>query len=315
MSDNRPWFVTGAAGFLGSHVIDECLRRGRNIVAIDNLSWGKAEHLAAAQPGAMQLVVADIRDADGTAKLFARYRPQAVIHLAALHYIPAAIADPPLAVGINVQGTESVLSAAAAAGVERLYFASTGDVYAPQEGALREDSPIAPFNIYGLTKLMGEQLVALAARNRPELCAVVGRLFNLYGPRETNPHLLPEILKQIRQRPDAPLQLGSLWPRRDMVPVMEAARAVVELVERAAPGVTTVNVATGQARTMQQVVDLLGELRGRPLVVETDPSRIRAVERPHLQADVAKLHSMLGWTPSADLKQGLEALLKAEPLQ
>jgi UDP-glucose 4-epimerase len=216
-------------------------------------------------------------------------------------------------VSLNVHGTQCVLSAARTARVERIWFASTGDVYVPDDKPHHEvNSATGPFNIYGLSKLMGEQLMALEARSRPEARFVVGRLFNLYGPRETNPHILPEVLGQLRANPEATLRLGSLWPKRDLVPVSDAARAVIATLDAAPPGVTTVNIATGIAVSMQHVLDLIGELRGKPLVIETDPAKVRPVERAHLQADVARLKQMIGWAPHSDVRLGLKELLEAE---
>ena len=120
------------------------------------------------------------------------------------------------------------------------------------------------------------------------------------------------MIKQLRERPGDPLRLGSLWPKRDMVPVADAARAVAAVVDAVGPGVTTVNVATGEARSMQEVLDAIGELRGKPLPVETDPAKVRPTERPHLQADVSWLRALIGWAPHADLRRGLADLLAAE---
>jgi UDP-glucose 4-epimerase len=306
--------VTGAAGFLGSHVVEHLLARGTPIVAVDDFSAGHESFLAAhlGKPG-FTLAKQDIRDAAALQQLFQTHRPSVVVHLAALHFIPACNADPARTVSLNVHGTQSVLSAARSVGAERFWFASTADVYAPNEQPHREsDTPVAPFNIYGLSKFMGEQLIALEARTRPDARFVVGRLFNLYGPRETNPHILPEIFDQLRANPDATLLLGSLWPKRDLVPVSDAARAVIAVLDAAKPGVTTVNVGTGVAVSMQAVLDLIGELRGKPLRIETDPAKVRPVERGHLEADVTKLREQIGWVPHADLRRGLAELLAAE---
>jgi UDP-glucose 4-epimerase len=311
--DRRPWLVTGAAGFLGSHVVEDLLGRGTPVVALDNLQWGRLDFLAPSFKNPdCTFVVADLREPDGTRTLLERFRPAAVVHLAALHYIPACVADPALAVGINVLGTQSILSACRAAGVERFWFASTGDVYAPSESPHREEESPAPFNIYGLTKSQGEGLVALESRERPDAHFAIGRLFNLYGPRETNPHFLPELIKQIRDRPGETLRLGNLWPRRDLVPIDEAARAVVDMTLAVPPGLTVANVATGAARSMQEVIDMIGEILGKPLPVETDPARVRPVERAHLQADVSRLRSLIGWAPKDDLRRGLHRLLVGE---
>jgi UDP-glucose 4-epimerase len=308
--------VTGAAGYLGSHVVEFLLARGTPVLAVDNLATGRSSYLDAhrANPN-FTLAKQDIRDAGSLRALFEQHRPAAVVHLAALHFIPACSADPSLTVSLNVHGTQCVLSAARAARVERVWFASTGDVYVPDDKPHHEtNSATGPFNIYGLSKLMGEQLVALESRVRADARFVVGRLFNLYGPRETNPHILPEIFDQLRANPNATLRLGSLWPKRDLVPVADAARAVIATLEAAPPGVTTVNVATGVAVSMQHVLDLIGELRGQPLRIETDPAKVRPVERGHLQADVTKLRQLIGWVPHADLRRGLAELLAAEEL-
>jgi len=317
VSDQQPWVVTGAAGFLGSHVAEQLLARGTPVVAVDNLSSGRGAHLDAhwSNPNFM-LAEQDIRDAAALCDLFARRRPAAVVHLAALHFIPACTADPALTVSLNVHGTQCVLSAARAAGVERIWFASTGDVYVPDDKAHHElKSSTGPFNIYGLSKLMGEQLVALESRIRPNARFVIGRLFNLYGPRETNPHILPEIFAQLRAHPDAPLRLGSLWPKRDFVPIADAARAVIATLDAAPSRITTVNIATGVAVSMQHVLDLIGELRNKPLNIETDLEKVRPVERGHLQADVTRLQEMIGWAPHADLRQGLAELLAMERMR
>jgi len=315
-TERRPWAVTGAAGFLGSHIVDHLLGRGTPVLAVDDLSTGRAEFLATHQSNpAFTLATLDIRAGAELRTLFETFRPEAIVHLAALHFIPACNDDPARTVSLNVHGTQCVLSAARAADVERFWFASTGDVYAPDETPHHETaSALAPFNIYGLSKLIGEQLLALEARTRPDAHFVVGRLFNLYGPRETNPHILPEILGQLRVNRTAKLRLGSLWPKRDLVPVTDAARAVIATLESAPRGVTTVNVATGVAVSMQHVLNIIGELRGAPLDIETDPAKVRPVERGHLQADVAKLRALIGWVPHADLRLGLTELLAAEGL-
>ena len=306
-----PWAITGAAGFLGSHVVESLLARGIPVLAIDDFSVGRREYLPQGHAG-LTVAEVDIRRPAELSALFQQYRPTVVMHFAALHYIPACSADPTRTLDLNVVGTQSVLQAARLVEVPRLLFTSTGDVYLPSETPHREDDSIAPFTIYGLSKVMGEQLIALESRLRPTARFTVARLFNLYGPRETNPHLLPEVIAQLRQSPDTTLRLGSLWPTRDLVPVADAARALIGLVEAADPGVTTINVASGVSVSMQEVLDLIGELRGKPLSIVTDPAKVRPVERGHLRADVTRLRERLGWSPHADLRRGLADLLASE---
>lgn len=308
--NSQPWLVTGAAGFLGSHVVEQLLSRQLPVVAVDDLSTGDWRFLApfATNPR-FRFVCQDIRDQAALTEAFARTEPAVAIHLAALHFIPAAMRNPGLTVSLNVHGTQCVLSACRAANVSRVWYASTADVYKPMDQPYQESSEVAPFNIYGLTKWMGEKLVQLEADAHPERHFVIGRLFNLYGPHETNPHILPEIIGQLRNGGSKVLRLGTVTAKRDLVPVADAARAVIEMVEKSKPGVAIANVGTGITVTMQDVVERIGTLMGQPLRIETDPAKLRPVDRPCLQADVSRLRAMIGWAPHADLTRGLRDLL------
>lgn len=307
------WAVTGAAGFLGSYLVEQLLKSGARVLALDNLATGKLDHLAVhlGHPN-FKWIQLDIRDVASLNAALTDMHVGVMIHLAALHFIPSCNDNPPETISVNVHGTQAVLSASRLAKIPRFFLASTGDVYAPQDQPHNEiSSPVGGFGIYGLSKLICEQLVALESRQRPEASFLVGRLFNLYGPRETNPHFLPEVLAQLNAYPGAVLKLGSLWPKRDLVPVADAASAIRELIPILSAGVTTVNIASGHAVTMQHVLDQLGKIQGRAISVTTDSSKVRPVERPCLQADVSQLKSILGWTPHTNLIKGLTELLSS----
>src|SRR5919106_366227 len=235
--------VTGAAGFVGIPVTKALLDRGFEVVAFDNFSVGSRERLEEAldgRPGS--IVEADLRDAEAVKRAVAEAAPWGVIHLAALHFIPYCVAHPAEAVAVNVAGTQHLLDALLEAEPQRLVFASTADVYEPAETAHEETHPVGPVNVYGATKLMGEQLVGFHRERQPELETVVARMFNVYGPGETNPHVMPPIFDQLQT--SRTLSLGNLTPRRDYIYVEDMAAAIVGLLA-GAPAGTTVNVGTG----------------------------------------------------------------------
>lgn len=315
MSDGTPrWAVTGAAGFLGSHVVDQLLESEQQVLALDNLSWGHRDHFRSHEnnPRCTTATV-DIRDLEALTHAFTTFRPDHIVHLAALHFIPETVAHPSTAVHINVHGTQCVLEASRATDFRSLFFASTGDVYAISAEPHSEDSPLQPTNIYGLTKYVGERLVELESGTQTDRQYVCGRLFNLIGARETNPHILPEVIEQLKNTGDS-LRLGNLWPLRDYVPVADAARAIIDIVPRVEAALSTYNIATGKPHSVQEIIGTIQSLLGRTLRVVKDDARVRAVDRKTMSADVSKLRRFLGWTPSDDFESLLSALLVSEGL-
>ncbi len=308
---DKIWAITGVAGFLGSHVAEQLLQKGISVVGIDNFASGKPEFIQPFHEDPnFRFYNLDIRNLDRLTQIFAETQPKVVVHLAAIHFIPTAIANPAYTTSLNVYGTQCVLSAAKSIGVEKIWFASTGDVYAPSDLPHSEDSKLAPFNIYGLTKLMGEELVKLESKQQPDVSFVIGRLFNLYGERETNPHIIPEVLTQLQNFPDAPLKLGNLFPKRDMVPVEDAAKSMIETINKAPKGVTTLNIATGSTWSMQELIDTIAKIRQKPLVIKQDPKQVRSTERIHLQANVSCLRELIGWVPHSNFYEGLSKIFK-----
>ena len=299
--------LTGAAGFIGAPVARALLARGYEVVGLDNFSVGSRDVLdAALADGAGSVAEVDLRDRDAVHDAVAEVQPWGVIHLAALHFIPYCVANPAEAIGVNVAGTQNLLDALLKARPRRLVFASTADVYRPADTAHAEVHDVEPINVYGATKLIGEQLVSYHAPRQPELEPVVARLFNVYGPGETNPHVMPAIFEQLKS--SRTLALGNLTPRRDYVYVGDMAEALVRLLGEA-PGHTTVNVGTGRSTSVAELLELLEGLLGERIEVETDPARVRPSDRPRLQAATERLRGILPDFEPRELEAGLRETL------
>jgi UDP-glucose 4-epimerase len=307
---NKTWLVTGAAGFLGSHVVEQLLQKKCNVVGVDNFSWGKKSNISSFMSHqSFQLIEADIRDSEKIKKVFKSASPQIVVHLAALHFIPDAIKNPTLAVDINIKGTQSVLDALDKNTTKVCWFASTGDVYKKTDDILIEDeTPLEPFNIYGISKHICEQLIAHKSTLSPEIQFVIGRIFNLIGVRETNPHILPEIMLQLKKNPKL-LSLGNTWPIRDYVAVNDCAKCIIEMCEKANKPIDIFNVATGHGQSVQDLIHVIEEVMGHQISIETDPLKVRSVERAKLVARNSKIKNFLGFAPSPKMKEILEQLL------
>jgi len=312
----RSALITGGAGFIGSHVADRLLADGWGVVAFDNLAVGREANVAhLLQRQDFSLVRGDIADRAALAQIVGDFNVNVVIHLAAVHYIPFCAAEPYEAIRINVLGTQAVIDAALAGQVGKIVFASTGDVYANKDSALTEDDVVDPFTVYGTTKLVSERLLRLAGASRPQLTVAVARLFNVYGPRETNPHVLPDILTQLRDGGDT-VRLGNLWPKRDFVFVEDVADALVTLLQ-SREAFDVFNVGSGCAMTVEEAVQIIAGALRRPVHATVDPARVRAVERPCLHGDITKVTRVFGWRPSRTFHGGMtkwlidEGVLKA----
>ena len=295
--------VTGGAGFVGSHLCDRLAAEGYRISVLDDLSRGKREWV----PTGATVYEVDVRDRDGVSEAFADARPDAVAHLAALHFIPDVDDAPDLADAINVGGTRNVLDAARENPPTRFVFASTAAVYANVSEPLSETRPPAPIDLYGRTKLEGERLVASFAADTGARC-VSARLFNVMGPRETNPHVLPEIVEQVRNGATE-LELGNIDPERDFVDARDVADALTALLGRAEPGANAYNVGTGRSVSVAAIVRTCAEIVGRDIPVRQVKERMRAVERPILVADVSKIAAAVGWRAKRTLRDTLAELL------
>jgi UDP-glucose 4-epimerase len=274
------------------------------VVVLDSFCTGQRRFLP--ESPRLAIVECDLRDAAGLRAALAEQRPAAVIHLAALHFIPYCNRHPAEAVAVNIGGTENLLEACRAAPPKRLVIASSAAVYPINDAYNREDATPGPTDIYGLTKWCNEEQLKLYASQAETKCAVA-RISNVYGPRETNPHIVPEIVHQML-RGESVVRLGNTAPKRDYVHVSDVARAFATLAQRATQRVAIYNVGTGREYSVSELVAKLGQVAGRAIQIETDAAKVRPVDRLFLRSDVGRLREELGFSARFDVAEGLEDL-------
>ena len=190
---SRVVLVTGGAGFIGSHLVERLCAAGDRVSVVDDLSRGRREWI---HPDA-ELHEVDIRDMAALRRVVTAVAPEVVVHLAAMHFIPAVDGAPELARDVNVNGTRSLLDAMKEQAPQLLLLASTAAVYPDSRGPIKETCPPAPIDTYGETKLAAERLVGEFA-TQAGTRRVAARVFNVIGPRETNLHVIPELVGQLR---------------------------------------------------------------------------------------------------------------------
>lgn len=296
--------ITGGAGFIGSAVIRHLQQFNNEIFVIDNLSFGNREFISVPDTNFFH---EDILNRERMVKIIGNIKPDYVIHLAAVHFIPYCNEHPYESSNINIRGTMHILEAARLAGVQKVFFASTAAVYPIYDEAVTEQHVVGPLDIYGLSKLTGEHLCN-EFHLMTGIPTVICRFFNAFGPNETNPHLIPEIQKQILGG-NRKIKLGNLTPKRDFIHTYDMANAVHTLLDKTASGIHTYNLGRGIEYSVTEIVDAFSEAIGEKIEIEVDPARVRKVERMHLLADVTKLKS-LGWQPKTGIEDGIRTLVE-----
>jgi len=276
--------VTGGCGFIGSHLVESLLLSGYEVTIIDNLSKGR--YLWDESGIKPHLYKSDIRDAASMFDIFQSVQPDLVFHLAAHHYIPFCEQNPHEAFETNVTGSLNIFNAChKTSSVRKLFFTSTGDVYAPSGYAHREIDQVSPVYVYGETKLMGEQAIRRYKSSvGVEFDIAIGRLFNAAGTHETNPHFLPEVVRQITAGANR-IEVGNLWPVRDFVDVRSMASIIHRLTEKIS-GIDVFNIGSGIGQSVGDALKLLVGSANCDISVVAVDARKRPNDRPYLCPNV-----------------------------
>jgi UDP-glucose 4-epimerase len=291
--------VTGGAGFIGSHVVDALISNGSSVVVVDDLSTGDAGRVNAEA----DLEVVDITDAAGVDKVFDRFQPEVVYHLAAQSSVTVSVKDPLRDCRANVVGTLNVLEAASRHRA-CVVFTSTGGALYGNDAPLPtpEERIPAPISPYGASKWAGEAYVATWARSAG-LPHAVCRLGNVYGPRQS-PHGeagVVAIFSDMLLRGELPKLYGHGLPTRDYIHVTDVASALT----RAAGHFGVFNIAAGTETSVRVIFDELQRLAGTSLEPRLEPLRAGELERSRL--DPTKAAEVLGFRASIPLEDGLRS--------
>ena len=290
--------ITGGAGFIGSHLVENLLVRGHGVRVLDNLSTGRRENLPVA--GAIEFLCGDVRDFRAVRSAVAGV--DAIVHLAAVASVQASVADPLATHAGNFDGTLHLLEAARLGGVRRFLYASSAAVYGDnEESPLTEDARPRLLTPYAADKLAGEHYLRFYA-GRYGLDTTAFRFFNVFGPRQdpSSPYSGVVSIFADRLRRGQPVTIfGDGLQTRDFVFVGDLARLLAEALQRRNLGGLAINVGRGQASSLLDLIAALETLGGRPL--ERTHVAARGGDIRHSCADVTRLHTLLGIVPSTDL--------------
>ncbi len=308
--DKPAILVTGGAGYIGSHVVLQLVAAGERVVVLDDLSTGFREAVLGAD-----LVVGNVGDRALVAKILREHRVDTVMHFAARTIVPESVADPLRYYGNNTCATRNLLECCRDAEVKQIVFSSTAAVYGiPEGGVAREDTPTAPINPYGSSKLMSEWMLRdLAAAGGPRYVAL--RYFNVagcdpegrIGQSTAHATLLVKVACEaaLGKRPrlsifgtdyDTPDGTGV----RDYIHVDDLARAHLDALAYLRDGSASavLNCGYGHGYSVREVLAAVGRAHGSPVPCTEAPRR--AGDPPSLVADARRIRDTLGWTPRHD---------------
>jgi NAD dependent epimerase/dehydratase len=299
--------VTGADGFIGSHLTEALVRQGyevRAFVLYNSFgSWGWLDHASDEIKSAIDVFSGDIRDPHGVRT--AMQGCDAVLHLAALIAIPYSYHSPDTYIDTNVKGTLNVLQAARELGVSRLIHTSTSEVYGTARFVpITEEHPLQGQSPYSASKIAADQL-AYSFYASFELPVVIARPFNTYGPRQSARAVIPTIITQIASGVRQ-LKLGATHPTRDFNFVADTVAAFIATLKGDAGLGEVVNFGSNYEISIRDTVKTIAEVMGVEVEIQTDEVRLRPgkseVER--LWADNKKAFELFGWSPSYGGKDG-----------
>ncbi len=311
--------VTGGAGYIGSHVVRQLVERGERVVVLDNLSTGYRSAVLGAP-----LVVGNTGDPETVNRVLAEHRVETVMHFAAHTIVPESVSNPLKYYGNNTCATRNLLECCDRAGVKHFVFSSTAAVYGiPAEGLASEQSPTAPINPYGLSKLMSEWMLRdLAAASALRYVAL--RYFNVAGsdPGGRLGHTAPQATLLVKVacqhaagvRPGLQI-FGTDYPTpdgtgvRDYIHVEDLASAHLRALDylRKGGASATLNCGYGHGFSVREVLRMVERVSGKALKVEESPRR--AGDPPSLVAKADRIRAVLGWEPRLD---DLETIVRTQ---
>ena len=309
--------VTGADGFIGSHLVEILVRDGFEVRALALYqpmgSHGWLDRCDIDVQGEFEVVSGDIRDPRGVRQCMIGC--DGVLNLAALIGIPYSYQSPDSYVATNILGTLNVLEAARDLGTERVIQTSTSEVYGTAKFVpMNEDHPLHPQSPYAASKVGADQL-ALSYQRSFGVPVTILRPFNTYGPRQSMRAIIPTVIGQVLSR-EGVVRVGALAPTRDFSYVTDTALGFVQTLVTEGHSGEVINLGSGFEVSVQGIIDIVCEITGETVDVHIETERLRPEnsEVNRLYADNTKASDLLNWSPAYDglegLKRGIAATLE-----
>ena len=299
--------VTGAAGFVGSHLLELLEQDGDWIMA-----WLRPGTDPAVMGKRVGWLTVEMQDREAVRAAVEQTRPDAIYHLAGIPHVGDSWKHTHDTFAGNVLATHYLFDALRASGLRpRVVVTSSATVYAPSDRALTETDTIRPNSPYGTSKL-AQEMVTRRAWEDDGIPGVIARSFNHFGPRQAPSFVAPSLAKQIAEieagKSEPKLTMGNLESQRDLMDVRDTVRAYRAMMQSAKPGVTY-NVCSGKPTAIRSLVDLFVKKSRVKVDVVQDPALFRPNDTPLILGDLSRLRADTGWSPQIPLEKTVDDLL------
>ncbi|MBN1310809.1 MAG: GDP-mannose 4,6-dehydratase [Anaerolineae bacterium] len=305
--------ITGVDGFVGGHLAKYLTdQQDTTIVGTTWLSTDKYPHLESL---GVQLHQIDLTDEETTSQLIENTRPDHIYHLAGQSFVPESFKHPWETLQNNIHAQLNILHTTATLGLKtRILVVGTADVYgpvSPDEVPTNEQQPLHPTSPYSVSKV-AQDMLGLQYFHSHQVAAIRVRPFNQIGPGQSRRFVIPAFASQIaaieKGTQEPVMKVGNLAARRDFTDVRDMVRAYHLLMQRGEPG-EVYNIGSGQAYSIQEILDLMLGMARVPIDVQVDPDRFRPVDTPIMQSDNSKVQAAIGWQPAYTIEQTLADVL------
>jgi len=310
---NKKVLVTGAGGFIGSHLIESLVKKGCSVRAFIHYNsfnrWGWLDYLDKNIKDSIEIFAGDVRDPNGVKE--AMKNIDVVFHLAALIGIPYSYYSPDTYVDTNIKGMLNILQAARDLDVKKIIHTSTSETYGTAQFVpITEDHPINPQSPYAATKA-GADFLALTFYRSFNVPVAVIRPFNTYGPRQSARAIIPTIISQIASKTNE-IKIGSILPTRDLTYVKDTAKGFIKAAESDKVIGEITNIGSNSEIAIGDLAYRIIKLMNVDVKIVTDETRIRPdkSEVGRLWADNKKAEKLLEWRPEYTLEEGLKETIK-----
>ena len=299
---NKRVLVTGGAGFIGSEVVSQLLTNGYFVTILDNFSSGKKQYLPKSNKK-LKVIKGDIRDKKSVKK--AVTDQEVVIHLAALPFIPDSFYYPGDFFDVNTNGSINMLwNSIKSRSVETFVHISTSEVYgSAQTVSMNENHPTTPHSTYAVSKLAGDR-AAFTVHKENGFPVVIIRPFNSYGPRFTEPYIIPEIMSQILNN-SKEIILGNVNASRDFTYVQDTASAIIKSISEKKANGEIINVGSGTEISILNLAKKILKIAKKKTKIKYDKSRERPYDVNRLNCNNKKAKKILKWSPKISMDEGL----------